>query len=319
MCDPLTDTCVEGGLGRCGNGAVVLTNLRTDWVTPNQARLSWEAEGLDDLFGYEVEIGTSEEALLAGEVLRVVTSEDNPELARNRLLNAMDGDPVLGTTITGLDPDTTYRVRLVAEDNAGELSCAPTIGVRTNPAPSREVALTHESEDGANPRPTCVTFEDDPDGARTGDRYWQWIARCGAGADGPVAVCEDPDMPRPTCWENIRIENLSYELDLSPGQFQNAFLELWVDISGSDHGYWGQIGLSTPDGMGSGQRFFGRGRLTFASGAGYRRYQIPLDELSSSTGPLDPDTINLGLRSFRIGTEWDAGAIIRIDDAAIRW
>ena len=320
VCHPVTNSCVEGGLGRCSeDGALELSNLRTEWVTPNQARLTWEAEGLESLFEYEIEIAASDEALADGDLIRIVGHDDNPELARNRLLNAADGDPVVATTLTGLEADTAYRVRLVAEDTAGGFSCSPSIGVRTDPEATRQVALTDELEAGARPRPACVTYEDDPAGAASGDHYWQWIARCEETADGAVATCAEPVDPAPACWENIRIEGLNYELDLSPGRFQGGFLELWVDISGSEHGYWGQIGLSTGSEDGVGQQFFSRGRLTLISGGGYHRYQLPLRSLNGGGRPLAAEDLDRGLRSFRVGTEWDAGAVVRIDDVAIRW
>jgi hypothetical protein len=320
VCDEATDTCIEGGGGRCGGGgAVTLSGLRTEWVTPNQARLRWEAEGLDSLFGYEVEIAESEEALLAGELLRTVTSDENPELARGRLLNATDGDPVLATTIIDLDEDTSYRVRLVAEDNAGSFSCSATVGVLTDEEAVREIPLAAETEDGARPRPECVSFEDDPSGAATGDRYWQWVARCEQVEATTVAVCGEPVEPAPDCYENIRIEGLDYPFDLSEGEFQGAFLEMMLEVTGSDHGYWGELGISTPGEGGSGTSFFTRGRLTIASGGGYRRYQVPLRILGGADGRLSTDALNRGVRSFRVGTEWDDGAVVRIDDAAIRW
>ncbi|MAQ15141.1 MAG: hypothetical protein CMN30_10165 [Sandaracinus sp.] len=320
ICDPATDTCVQGSLGRCSaEGSLTLTDLRTEWVTASQARLVWDAEGLEELFEYEVEIAASEEALLAGELLAVVTSHENPELARNRLLNANGGDPVVATTLTGLDPDTTYRARVVAEDTGGIFSCSPTVGLRTDPEPSRETPLTAETRDGARPRPTCVTYEDDPDGAASGDRYWQWVARCADTADGPLSVCVDPAEVAPTCWENIRIESLSYDFALSDGRFQGAFLELSVAIEGSEHGYWAQIGVSTVDEAGTGQAFYSRGGLTLAADGEYHRYQFPLREMGGPGGGLDAAALNRGLRSFRVGTEWETGAVIRIDDAAIRW
>ncbi len=125
------------------------------------------------------------------------------------------------------------------------------------------------------------------------------------------------DPPYPSCWENLRIEALDYPLTLDEGQFQLAFLELYVAIESDAHGYWAQLGISTP--ASSGQDFFLVGALTLAANVGYRRYQVPLRVLSGETGVLSKDVVNRGIRSFRVGTGWHDGATVRFDGAAIRW
>lgn len=305
-------------------GAIVLRNLRAEWVTPNHARLEWDAEGLEELFAYEVDVAESEAALLAGDLLWTVTDGENPELARSRLLNASGADEVLGTTLRGLDPDTTYRVRLVAEDRTGKVSCSETVGVRTNPAATDGVQMVDESEDGASTMPPCVSLDTGADSAASGERYWQWIARCETvetvDGESGVPVCATPAEPHPTCWENLRFESLDYPLSLNEGQFQRAFLEMWVAVEDSEHGYWGELGVSTPRPLDPTQQlFFTTVRITIASNVGYRLYQIPLRSMRSMGRAMTLEDANEGIRSFRVGTQWNHDAVVRVDGAAIRW
>ena len=326
-CDPVTRTCVRGmtsdPCGRSGAapGVVGLSALRGDWVTANQARISWNATQLEELFAYEVDVAASQEALLAGDLLRTVTSADNPELARSWLLNAESADSVLATTLWGLDPDTSYRVRVVAEDSSGNVSCTENIGVRTHPDPVRAIRMANESDEGVGTLPACVTFESDASGAASGEHFWQWVAACERESDGGSRpVCAPPAEPAPACWENVRVNSLDLAIDLSEGEFQRGFLELYLSISGTDHGYWGEVGLSTPSRTDpSAYAHWTLGQITLAAEVGYRRYQLPLAVLHNPGGTLDAGELNLGLRAFRVGTLWQTGAIVRIDDAVVRW
>lgn len=326
-CETSTNVCVRGGEGECGRagrelGSVVLTNLRVDWVTANQARIAWEAESLEDLFAYEVDIAPTEEAILAGEPTRTVTSDENPELARSFLVGAASADPVLATTLFGLEAGERYRVRLVAEDGSGRVTCSEIIGLLTNPPPALGFSMADESRGSAVPNPPCITFATSSDRASSGERYWEWTAQCERAFDAMIGeygepVCEIPDPEHPTCWENLRIESLDYPLSLNASEFQLAFLEMSVAVESAEHGYWAEMGISTPgDGASD---FFVVGRQTVAANVGYRRYQVPLRILRGSTGQLTADAVNRGIRSYRIGTHWKHGAVVRIDGAAIRW
>ncbi len=150
QCDRSANVCVRGAAGVCGRpeaepGAITITNLHVEWVTASQARIAWEADNLDELFAYEVDIAASEEQLLAGELFRTVTSDDNPELARSFLVGAAGADPVVATTLFELTPAEQYHVRLVAEDSSSRVTCSDVIGVLLNPPADLGFPMADES------------------------------------------------------------------------------------------------------------------------------------------------------------------------------
>ncbi len=324
-CDDATNTCVRTSDGVCGRpgadpGVVELSNLRVAWTTPNQARLGWEATNLDQLFTYEVDVAATEEALGAGDLLWTVDSEENPELARGYLPNTNELDDVLNTTLRALEPNTAYRVRLVAVDSAGGVTCSNIALARTTPEAVEGLPIAQETADGASPLPPCVTLVDSPTTAASGSAHWQYTARCEEeAADRGIPVCGEPSRAYPRCWEHVRVQGLDYDLSLTESEFQQAFLELAVEIVDTDNGFWGEIGLSTWNDERNGHDNFIEARLTLASNVGYQRYQIPLATLSGGGSTLTPEQLSRGVRGFRVGTIWRDGATVRVDDAAIRW
>ena len=323
LCDETTNTCVQTLDDICGRsgadpGVVDVSTLRVDWTTPNQARLAWEAANVDALFTYEVDIAASEQALVAGELLRTVDSEENPELARGYLPNTSDLNDVLETTLRELDPDTAYWLRLVAIDTSGGVTCTNIAPARTSPAAVEELPMAQEAPEGANPLPTCVELVDSPETAATGSAHWEHTVRCEETApDVGTAVCTDPANPFPRCWENVRIQGVDYPISLTESEFQHAFLEMKVEIVDTDDGFWGELGLTTR-GTDTSETFI-KARLTLPSSVGYQRYQIPLRILRSGGTWLTAELLARGVRGFRVGTLWRDGATVRVDDAAIRW
>ncbi len=320
-CDPGTNTCVQGEGGVCGRpGAepsttITVSELRSAWTTLNQVQLAWAAEGDEDLFEYEMDIAESEAALVNGDVLRTVTAEENPELARSFLPFTGGADAVLSTVVRDLDGDTRYFARLVAVDNSGRVSCSEAVGFRTNPAlNSPGVLLANESLDGGGVMPTCVLLMTDPSRAAGGDAFFEYHAICLP--DGS-AVCEEPAIAGTSCWENVRIQGLDKPVTgMSEGDFRVAFYEVDVAIENSENGYYADLGIQLEAG------FYIRGGYTLVADGEYHSYQIPLTELAGRDGApaeMTLDSLAGGIRGFRAGTNWVHGATVRVDNAAVRW
>jgi len=336
-------TAPRGVCGRGGDveGSVVLSNIRLEWVTPNQAEIRWDTENREALFGFEVEIAATEEDLLAGRDVRVVDQSENPELARAELLcTGAQGDEInlINTVIRGLEPNTRYRVRLVAEDDAGDFSCTEAVGVQTNPAPlfgPASLGATGPSA-GTYTIPMCIPFVDEAsrapeDASGTTAGFWEYINRCEDDGDGsatgvsvPTAtggMCGAPMVPAPNCPENLRVYSLETDTStLSEADFSSAYLELSIAIESSQCG-WSSLGVrGEKDGD---SRDYKLERIALIADGEYHRYQVPLSVMhghgmTTPDGPLPYGGID-EITGFWIGSTFSDNAIVRIDDVAIYW
>lgn len=318
-CDPGTGTCVQGEGGICGRpgaepGAVTISDVTPEWTTLNQMRLTWATAGSDELFEYEIDIAESDLALARGDVLRTITSADNPELGRAFLPGTSGDDPVLASTVRDLEGDARYAARLVAIDSRGDVSCSETISFTTNPAlRNGGLALANESLEGIV-LPTCFPLRMDASRAAEGDAYFEYQSYCDTDVG---AVCDEPAMTAPTCWQNLRIQDINVPVsDMGEGDLRLAYYEVDVAIENSENGYYADLGIQLEAG------FFIIGSQTLVADGEYHTYQIPLSALRGADGAparIGLDEMSGGIRGFRVGTSWAHGATVRIDNAAIRW
>ncbi|MEM6959263.1 MAG: hypothetical protein AAF411_01500 [Myxococcota bacterium] len=353
-CDRERNVCVEGLVeeeivcGRAGvsAGTVLISNLTRVWVTPNQVRLEWEAEGLDDLREYRLDVASAPEDLVFGTGDRTVDADENPEFDRPRLLGAQDD--VLRTTLRGLEPDTEYAVRLVAEDVGGGFSCSDVLVVQTNPSPRvtmRTLIDEQELLQAPATRPTCASRSIDPPSSRFGEAHYAHTIECrvvcplvnGVPAEScdesmifSRSLCppngDDADVGL-TCYENVRFRGFEEALTMSVGQFEDAYVEVWIAIVQPDNangslpptGGWGEMGIRYEgDGVGDGRTYAGFRNTTFVADAGYHRYQVPLSELSPRL-PVSEDGLELVVNGVRMGTQFSHGTVVRMDAASINW
>lgn len=295
-------------------GAFDVIEFSADWSTPNAIHWTWAVEGeAEDHHAWQVRVATSVEALDAGEGL-VFDGDVNPELDRFSLRNTSGEEPVTGTITDGLTEDTGYFARLWVLDTAGGTSSSPNVAVRsTGMSPTGGEAIFSDAypfPPGLS-MPDCYTHTDTaPYGGST--HQFELHHRCDA--EG-VATCTEQPEATPDCWENLRLQGMNIPvIGLDVGDFPDAYVEVYVAVvnapgtTSPGHGWWSELSV-----LASGEQWR-YGGLTIRADGEYRRYQIPLTELGLSHRALASV-----VQGVRVGSTWQHGSVIRVDEAWIRW
>jgi hypothetical protein len=306
-CDQPTNVCVRvsGGVGGgAGAGAIVPTSLRAVWTTPESIRWEWDAIGPDDAFlRYEL-ITALDEADLGdppGPSARVWTPDDNPELAAFRLPHTGGADQVVATTTDGHQPFTQYVARLTAIDTQQRSAVSNVASGRTTIAPiaAREL-FVDDVPAGAYLTPDAAELS--AEGAYAGSGCIRFVASCGDELGG--------------CFEQIGPTRDVDVSAMSLGDFTStAYVEFFAAHDSAASSFWSQVRLQV--GTGASLRYYLFPALTVRTGE-YRRYQVPLralgvDELLEHADLAD------GVGQLTVGGTWDDGAVVRIDEARLRW
>jgi hypothetical protein len=271
---------------------VRVSALQAQWSTPNAIRWSWtvDAGDVDTLQQYR---------LVLEPISRQYGLDDNPELGFFQLPGTAGRDLVDGTITDGLEPQTQYSARLIAEDNLGCRSESNLATERTPPTPRRSVALFTE-QPRASLYPDALVVARDPARAFEGEYYLEYSS-----ADDPE--CTDRES---LCFQNLRLVDLEITARLGEAYNKNAYLEFALSAQTPATPYWANIML-----LDGGQwRSFDAWSVRPQSE--YRRIQVPLRALAGRTAATAP-AAQSRLGGFGIGGAWGFGATIRIDSVRI--
>ena len=314
VCDAVLKVCVKPGSSGAGQvgAAVKPSQLRAEWTTSNSIRWLWTRDSQDDpnqLAGYRLAVAATEAEVLSetgaetwSGSLDLASSDRhiNPELARYALPRTNDSEP-LEATLTDLhQADSVVFARLIATDTAGRQWATNIAQARTTiaPFPSDEVILFSESEVPGISIPT--TFERTAGAAHEGSFHYEWT--------------NDTGIP----FEQLRIQpNPTIPVDaVSEGDFETtAVFEVAVRVQSDAPSFWSEMWLRF------GKDFYARFKpLTYRNDDAYRVIQVPLRVLSDNSGELlKHSQLTSGVEEINVGGFFSDGAVVRVDEARIRW
>lgn len=290
-------------------GSFDVKDFHAAWTTSNTIRWEWEPLGAAEAFGrYEVHLDTNQERLEAGEASLKIDSQTNPELGFITLPGATNV-PVKASVTFGLAPaGGAWFGQLVAYDRFG---CT----FRSNVAPAQ---LRVE------PRYEAVLFRDAlrPSSSLSPAASVPGVTRgriaFNPDCDGNPCLDYEADSPG---GENLVLTTTiapSELVDLSPARFDLAFLEFRVWLDSAD-AFWTGAWLVANSTVFTIEPFTPMRTQAPAVQANYRVVQIPLRELSSTSGKLTHADAATGFTQFRFYTAFANGSRVWLDDIAIRW
>jgi hypothetical protein len=317
-CDESTNTCVRQSGDCADEGVITVSNLHAEWEGSAMIYWGWDRAGeVDQIAQHRLYVGEEEDAVRAAACagtetadVRAYTSEDNAELAQAFLRDTEGMDPVRATWADELDDGTLYFAQLVVIDSAGRTQRSNVAQKRTLVEPSNDHDLLANAPE---PFPDCVSPSDAAEDAYDGAPSWRYSPECEwQTMPDPVAVCERTGAPAPECWQNVRwfTDEL---LSISPGQFNQAFVEFAVRVDDSDHLDWSDARLEL-----GGIGFHVEGFSIRADGA-YRVYQIELGRFAVDERRLTPEDLSAPVTLFWVGGELADGAVIHVDGVRVRW
>lgn len=314
-CDEASNRCIPSTIGS-NAGAIDVASFKADWATPNAIRWSWELVGdEEDFSAFQLALGTSPEEVAARN--NPITGAINPELDRFKLPRTGGDDPVKGTIVYDLVPDTPYFAQLIVIDTANRTSSSLNIAQkRTALPPIQEIVIMADAPPPTLgwAAPNCLAL----DGEKyAGSAAYGYVNHCLPTTPDPTATCETPATVAPLCWENLVLEGMKLPVTQSSfpsGAFDEAYVEfaLRIDDSEHRHAWWSAMGLRA---IGQDEFHF-INPITFRADGAYRVYQLKFDAI----GIRYEDIIRVGgLESFMVGSAWGNGATVHFDEVRIRW
>jgi len=288
-------------------GAFEVTNLRSDWTTPNVIHWRWDRSGEASDFGeLRLVVAESMEDVLAESGTAVVfDSSVNPELGVYLLLRTGTPDPVVQTLTDGHEPATRYHARLTALDSAGRRRVSNVATATTAPAPIDELVLFSDDAPPGYPLPDTIDRVTDAPFAGTHHLRYEH-ASCPSGADA--------------CWEAVRWQRMNLDPPaFSEGTFATtAYLELALAHDSPTPPYWTELWMFLgSEGDYTGWLF---APFTARNDDAYQVIQVPLRVLETSAGvPLTYADTRNPVDQFRVGGLWEVGTTVRVDEVRIRW
>lgn len=309
-CGRLRYARVDGGATEVGESdggsdagvAVVpvsISDLRVAWATPHGIRWRWTRTGdAADFVQYELVMGpTALDVTTRSARARVVSQEENPELGVYTLPQTGGMDPVVTTLVDGLTPSTHYFAQLVVTH--ADRSTTATLVAEADTAAMTTTSLElfdDAAAIGYSIPETFVLSTDRPMVSRTCYRF--------------VSACAERPSP---CWEHLRRQGLNVTVPMPSAAFDAAYLEISVASSASVPAYYSAFRLQVGDAANS--NTYQIEGITIRSDDAYRTYEIPLSALPGMTW----DESQRGLREVGVGGNWSEGAIVRVDEARLRW
>ncbi len=284
-------------------GAVVapieVSDLRAEWTTPHGIRWRWWRTGdAADFVAYELVLGATERDVTSRSAsARVVGARENPELGVFTLPNTGGMDPVVATLVDGLAPSTHYFAQLVVTHADG----------------TRTATRVAEADTSALPTTALELFDDD---ARIG---YSIPASFVLSTERPLATracyrfvsdCMGRTSP---CWEHLRRQGLNLAPAMPREAFASAYLEISVASDAPEHTYYGAFRLQV--GTAEAADTLQIEGVTIRADEAYRTYEIPLSALPRMTW----EALQLGVREVGVGGVWSSGAVVRVDEARLRW
>ncbi len=303
--------------------AVVVSNLRALWTTPNSIQWEWTVSDAspDQLASYELVVGP-EESDVTGRTPRaeIWDARRNPELGRYLLLNTPGVTKVSSTITFGHAPATDHWGQLVAIDQAGRRSFTAVVRARTGIAVD-QITLVPDAPCASGCTTLPTWYERSTQGANEGAACHRAFICCDAEPVPDKRVCDRVS----SCYENLRIQHLPAQLGrLTAGAFaSSAFLEFAVAHRSPVQSAWSQTWLTIGDFDCGFKCIFIYQGFTFPPDGTYRTFQIPLRHLRNRYGLLlsfeEMRARKFTVAEFAVGGNWTAGAEVRVDSIRVRW
>jgi hypothetical protein len=287
---------VDGG----ERGAIVVSDLRVVWATPNTVRWAWSRTGSSaDFARYELVTGpTSADVAMRTASSFTWTAAENPELGLFELTTG-GVDPVLATTTDGHSADRNVFAELIAFDRTGERRSV-TSSARTTSDATSEIVLFRDADTAGYSLPaelvrsTVMPF--------SGTHCYRYAFTCGG----------------PDCYENLRRKDIAVPATSMPAAaFGRAFLEFALAIDTAEPSRWSDARLAwnTPT-----YTSYAVVALVYRANGAYRVYQIPLSAFSSTGGALNHAALTASpIHEFWFGGSWPVNPVVRIDEVRIRY
>lgn len=310
-------TCQRSPQSVGSEGKIRVSNLKGSWATPNSIFWEWDMEGDRDDFG-RLEITVTSTTLDAGGAT-TWTSIERPELGRMYLETRGGAEISSRTTLTeGHAPDTDYRAVLTAYDSAGGKTVTNEASKKTAVALSNKVTLFSETRPPGYPIPSMLQIATGCGAAGSSNCIRYDVAADPEQRDGH---CTSFGCPQNLRWDNLQATTTAIaaeSFDYRP------YLELHLRSTGSTISYYSLIWLQTNDPQGGctldekedcKYKFTS---WTFKPSETYRRLQIPLRVLQTSTGALlTHRDLMRGAFGFNVYASWSEDQIVDIDEVAI--
>ena len=218
-------------------------------------------------------------------------------------------DPVLGALtnviiVRDLDPGTKYQVQLQRVEDDGSRSGTEILDLSTQELPADRLVIFDEAETPGYSIPsdfilaTRFPFR--------GDQHYEF----------QDPACAD------RCFENLRRQNLQMVLpEMSEADAERAYFEFSVALEQATPSYYSQARLWWNNSEGRSEKDLAVfERFTIPALGRYVTYQIPLRAMQQEEGVFTGlGAIQAGLFEFTVGGDWDATALVSIDEVSIRW
>jgi len=297
---------------------ITADNFREGWRTPNTVGWRWDADPdgkEDDLAGYRVVVGPSEEAVASEDpdATRTFTQADSPELGAF-LLHRTE-DVIVEFTITdGFEPSDTPFGRLIALDIA---NC---------PFKSNIAAASP----AVPPAGRIPFFDNSGLAVQAGTQPASYVVESGCGSEG-IDLCLSCGSDCRNDTANLKIdrhytsEELQTEMEVGAGTlnaatFPDAYLEVKI-ATDAPAPYWGEWWIrahaSDPETM-----IFRLKPFPVSHSGTYRTYQLPLRILVEGDTALTADALLNqadGIDQINVGAPWQGSTFVHVDDVSLRW
>lgn len=305
-CDTQCNVCVPPGTPAgvaCSDCRISFRDFHADWVTPNS--IGWRWEVLDPEAGGD--FGAYTLTLTSSEGTRVYDATTNPELGVFNL--PYHGRDLVQTSITdGLSPNVVYTGTLTARDERNcEFSATSIARATIQPARSVAIELFGETSAGHIAAQDGLVVSDD---CYSGESCLQ--------SPAPACLLQNGSAD---CSNLLKYAGLDIPItddNLTPGQFEDAYLEAWTKSTAPSPTWYGWVWLRTVDP----DQIFAHFAITLPNNQDYKRVQIPLRELTLQGGSeqLTRDILARGrIREFVLGSIVEpSNTVIRVDEAYIR-
>jgi hypothetical protein len=275
-CDSVCGVCVPVGSApgaMCAAPSdcvpkIQFADFRRAWSTPNTILFRWDPDTADKksvFASYRLELTPT---LPAGKT-RVYDASTHPELGNYFIAN--EGvDPNSSVVIFDAEPQVQYSARLVVKD-VSNCEYSETVQAPSVPVPVSLTDVEIFGETNSNPDTLGGSIQDTD--CHEGSSCFR-MAEC-------VITPEHLN-----CCDNLRVNGFSIPVNITNGDFQNAYLEFYANNESVAPNRFASIWLTVGTNTAGGGNIFFLDEWTFPGvGGEYRKLQFPLRELRMQEPP----------------------------------
>jgi len=287
------------------SGLVDILAPEVQWLLPDAVRVKWDRSGDAVAFAASrVLVVDLDAATIDADITAAIfDGASNPELAYWELPGTTDTDPVLATTIDGLNPDTTYAFQVQIQDTDGTWSRSEAVSFTTPKMLTNELVLFAEAAPAGFSLPDTLVYTNT--GPHSGSQNLEYVFTCPNGDPG--------------CFENLRRQGVGIDTSVIPeAAFDAAYIELYLSTGGSTPAWWTEVRLML-EGTGPRPLYSFKAFTVPDSGSAYVRVAVPLAAMGNASESLTHASLLAGIHEWGIGAKWMTNVPVRIDDVRIRY